>query len=76
MIEIYYVEDDKTIATTVKEYLNQKGYAVFVFETIESGKKAFERKRQTIRSTLNLRRYYERRGFPHSSGRLSDHGIR
>lgn len=42
MIEIYYVEDDKTIATTVKEYLNQKGYAVFVFETIESGKKAFE----------------------------------
>lgn len=42
MIEIYYVEDDETIAMTVKEYLNQKGYSVFAFETIESGKKAFE----------------------------------
>lgn len=42
MIEIYYVEDDETIAMTVKKYLEQKGYSVFIFETLESGKKAFE----------------------------------
>lgn len=42
MIEIYYIEDDETIATTVKEYLNQKGYSVFIFNTLESGKEAFE----------------------------------
>lgn len=42
MIEIYYMEDDKNIATAVKEYLSQKGYAVFIFGTLESGKKALE----------------------------------
>ena len=42
MIEIYYIEDDKNIATAVKEYLSQKGYAVFIFGTLESGKKALE----------------------------------
>ena len=42
MIEIYYIEDDKNIATAVKEYLSQKGYTVFIFGTLESGKKALE----------------------------------
>ena len=42
MIEIYYIEDDENIAITVKEYLNQKGYAVSIFETLESGRKALE----------------------------------
>jgi len=42
MIEIYYMEDDKNIATAVKEYLSQKGYAVFIFGKLESGKKALE----------------------------------
>lgn len=42
MTEIYYVEDDETIAMAVKEYLNQKGYSVLVLETIESGKRALE----------------------------------
>ncbi len=42
MIEIYYIEDDENIAMTVKEYLNQKGYAVSIFETLESGRKALE----------------------------------
>jgi len=42
MTEIYYIEDDKNIATAVKEYLSQKGYAVFIFGTLESGKKALE----------------------------------
>ena len=36
MIEIYYIEDDENIAMTVKEYLSQKGYAVSIFETLES----------------------------------------
>ena len=36
-----------------------------------------ERKRQTIRLTLKYTPLvYERRGFLHSSGRLSDHGIK
>ena len=42
MIEIYYIEDDKNIATAVKEYLSKKGYTVFIFGTLESGKKALE----------------------------------
>ena len=42
MIEIYYIEDDESIATTVKEYLNQKGYSVLIFETLGSARKAFE----------------------------------
>lgn len=42
MIEIYYIEDDENIATAVKEYLSQKGYAVSIFGTLESGKKALE----------------------------------
>ena len=42
MIEIYYIEDDENIAMTVKEYLSQKGYAVSIFETLESGRKALE----------------------------------
>lgn len=42
MIEVYYIEDDRDIAMIVKEYLEQKGYSVSVFETLDSGKKAFE----------------------------------
>lgn len=41
MTEIYYLEDDETVAMAVKEYLTQKGYEVFIFGTLESGKKAF-----------------------------------
>lgn len=42
MIEIYYIEDDENIAIAVKEYLSRKGYAVFIFGTLESGKRALE----------------------------------
>ena len=42
MIEIYYIEDDENIATAVKAYLSPKGYAVSIFGTLESGKKALE----------------------------------
>ncbi len=42
MMEIYYIEDDETIAVAVKEYLSQKGYVVSLFGTLESGKKALE----------------------------------
>ena len=41
-MEIYYMEDDENIAITVKEYLSKKGYAVSIFGTLESGKKALE----------------------------------
>ena len=34
MLEIYYIEDDETIAGTVKEYLEQCGYRVSIFGTI------------------------------------------
>lgn len=42
MTEIYYIEDDETIAMTVKEYLCGKGYAVRIFDTLERAEKAFE----------------------------------
>lgn len=42
MMEIYYMEDDEAIAAAVKEYLSRKGYAVSVFGTLKSGKKALE----------------------------------
>lgn len=42
MTEIYYVEDDETIAITVKDYLKNKGYSVSLFGTVESAAKAFE----------------------------------
>ncbi len=43
MTEIYYIEDDGAIAVTVKEYLDRKGYAVSVYDTLESAGKAFLR---------------------------------
>lgn len=42
MTEVYYIEDDRDIAIIVEEYLNQKGYGVSVFQTLEEGKHAFE----------------------------------
>lgn len=40
MIEIYYIEDDKNIAQTVKEYLEQRSSSVFIYGTIEEAKEA------------------------------------
>lgn len=40
MLTIYYVEDDKSISLTVKEYLEEKGYRVFVYPTIAAVKSA------------------------------------
>lgn len=42
MTEIYYIEDDKDIAMTVKKYLDGKGYSVSLFFTLEEAEKAFE----------------------------------
>ena len=44
MLEIYYIEDDETIAGTVKEYLEQCGYRVSIFGTIVGAKQALKRK--------------------------------
>ncbi|MCM1416927.1 MAG: response regulator transcription factor [bacterium] len=41
MTEVYYMEDDENIAMIVKNYLEQKGYAVSVFQTLSDGKHAF-----------------------------------
>lgn len=43
MTEIFYLEDDGTIAAAVKEYLSGKGFSVFPFGTLEEGRKALER---------------------------------
>lgn len=43
MAEIFYMEDDEAIAETVKEYLSGKGFSVFLFGTLEEGRKALER---------------------------------
>lgn len=40
MTTIYYVEDDKSIAGTVKEVLEQQGYRVSLFPTIAAAKRA------------------------------------
>lgn len=44
MTEIFYLEDDETIAMTVKEYLSGKGFMVFLFGTLEEGRKELERR--------------------------------
>lgn len=44
MTEIFYLEDDETIAMTVKEYLSRKGFTVFLFGTLEEGRKELERR--------------------------------
>ncbi len=43
MTEIFYMEDDETIAATVKEYLIGKGFSVSLFATLEESRKALER---------------------------------
>ena len=48
MIEIYYVEDDETIASAVKEFLESKGYHVSVYTTIAAGKEALGKKLPTL----------------------------
>lgn len=48
MIEIYYAEDDETIAGTVKEYLEQCGYQVFVFGTIAGVRQALKCKSPSL----------------------------
>ena len=42
MIELYYVEDDRNIALSVKEYLEQKDFRVAVCETLARAKLLLE----------------------------------
>lgn len=42
--EIYYIEDDGSIAHTVKEYLEQKEFAVTTFSTVEAAEAALKTK--------------------------------
>lgn len=48
MADIYYVEDDENISQTVKEFLEQRGYHVSVFASIEAAKRAFQRACPTL----------------------------
>ncbi len=48
MIDIYYAEDDKIISQAVKEYLEQRGYRVWVFPTVSGAKEALLRMCPTI----------------------------
>ncbi len=48
MTEIYYVEDDETIALSVREYLEQQGCAVTVLSTIDQAKQALGRHTPSI----------------------------
>lgn len=41
MTDIYYIEDDKQIADTVKEYLKQRDYRVSVYKTVADAQSAF-----------------------------------
>lgn len=42
VIEVFYVEDDKTIADSVKEYLNRQNCKVTIFETVTAVKKVLQ----------------------------------
>lgn len=42
MVELYYVEDDISIAGIVKEYLEQKNFKVIVFDTLAGVKQALK----------------------------------
>lgn len=48
MTEIFYLEDDETIAATVKEYLSGQGFHISLFGTLEEGRKALERHRPAL----------------------------
>ena len=41
-MEVFYVEDDKTIADSVQEYLNRQNCKVAIFETVTAVKKALQ----------------------------------
>ena len=41
-MEVFYVEDDKTIADSVKEYLNRQNCKAAIFETVTAVKKALQ----------------------------------
>lgn len=40
MIDVYYIEDDETIANSVREYLQNKGYRVTTFSTVGAARRA------------------------------------
>lgn len=42
--EIYYIEDDDSIACIVKEYLEQKEFAVTIFSTVDAAESALKAK--------------------------------
>lgn len=48
MTDIYYVEDDETIARTVKEYLECRGYRVSVFPRVDAAKRALNAARPAL----------------------------
>lgn len=48
MADIYYVEDDENISQTVKEFLEQRGYHISVFASIEAAKQGFRRACPTL----------------------------
>ena len=48
MIEIYYAEDDKNIAQSVKSFLGDHGYKVSVFPTIAEAKQALKHSLPTM----------------------------
>lgn len=48
MVELYYVEDDIGIASIVKEFLEQKDFKVFVFDTLKGVRQALKNHVPTI----------------------------
>lgn len=48
MVELYYVEDDVGIASIVKEFLEQKDFKVFVFDTLKGVRQALKNHVPTI----------------------------
>lgn len=48
MIEVYYVEDDESIAKSVRDYLEQVGCRVVIFDTVFAAKQVLIRQRPNL----------------------------
>ncbi len=48
MPDLYYIEDDASIASAVKEYLEQKGFCVTICETLAQARQALKTRTPTL----------------------------
>ena len=73
MIEVYYIEDDETIADLVKEYLAQQNCSVLIFRTISDAQHALLKRLPTLKIGQFTDYLFDcSRGFSRHCGRISE----